>query len=97
MKHNDNFFLQILGLMEELILVCKGQGGISILTMFNAIEVRVILKSVHPVMLDIMTVAIQRMLGSAVKVCVWISIIILHFREKHNYGYMYMFLHSYKY
>ena len=51
--------------------------------MFNAMEVRVILKSVHPVMLEIMTVAIQRMLKSAVKVCVWISIIILHFREKH--------------
>ena len=64
----------------------KGQGDIyiSILTMFNAIEVRVTLKSVHPVMLEIMTVAIQRMLESAVKVCVWISIIILHFREKHG-------------
>ena len=36
--------------------------------MFNAMLVRVIVKSVHPVMLEIMTVAIQRMLESAVKV-----------------------------
>ena len=54
--------------MVELILVKVRE--ISILRMFNAMEMRVILKSVHPVMLEIMTVAIQRMLESAVKVCV---------------------------
>ena len=47
--------------------------------------------SEHPVMLEIMTVAIQRMLESAVKVCVWISIIILHFREKHMGIYVHVF------
>ena len=59
---------QIQRLMVELILVKVRE--ISILKMFNAMEMRVILKSVHPVMLEIMTVAIQRMLESAVKVLV---------------------------
>ena len=54
--------------MVELTLVKVRE--ISILRMFNAMEMRVILKSVHPVMLEIMTVAIQRMLESAVKVLV---------------------------
>ena len=59
---------QIQRLMVELILVKVME--ISILRMFNAMEMRVTLKSVHPVMLEIMTVTIQRMLGSAVKVLV---------------------------
>ena len=53
----------------------KGQGDIYL--MFNAMEVRVILKSVHPVMLE-----------SVVKLCVWISIII---REKHMGIYVHVF------
>ena len=52
--------------MVELILVRA--KVISILRMFNAMEVRVILKSVHSVILEIMTVTIQKMLESAVKV-----------------------------
>ena len=47
--------------MVELTLVKAKE--ISILRIFNAMEVRVILKSVHSVILKIMTVTIQKMLG----------------------------------
>ena len=63
-----NILLLLCKFMVELILVKVRE--ISILRMFSAMEMRIILKSVHPVMLEIMTVAIQRMLESAVKVLV---------------------------
>ena len=65
--------------------------------MFNAMEVRVILKSVHPVMLEIMTVAIQRMLESAVIQGMRLDINnYSSFREKHMGIYVHV-LHSYMY
>ena len=52
---------------------------IFILRMFNVMGVRVILKSVYSVILEIMTVTIQKMLESAVKVCVSYIYVILDF------------------
>ena len=68
LKDVNIHFVKIQSFMVELILVKVRE--ISILRMFNAMEMRVILKSVHPVMLEIMTVVIQKMLESAVKVLV---------------------------
>ena len=56
---------------------------ISILRMLTVLAVRIVLQTAQPVMLEIMTVAIQRMLELPVKVCSsfeydWMNILVVY-------------------